>query len=115
MAHFCEYMSTNIHLSPLDYQGRGFLNPPHIADRISGQGGLFSVQGDIDVPFEKGFEDGEAHTITKWTFSQSLAQTIQRLFFLGIRKEMLFPDLDGFASSIRMQAALADMHSLSCS
>lgn len=116
MAHFCEYMATSIHSSPLDFHGRGFFNPPHIADRISGQGGLFCVQGDIDVPFEKGFEDGGAHTITKWTFSQSVAQTIQRnLFFLGIQKEMLFPDLDGFASSIRMQASLSEMHSLACS
>lgn len=116
MAHFCEYLDTSIHSSPLNYGRHGFFNPPHIADRISGQGGLFSVQDDTAVPFEEGFEDGFAHTITKWMFSQSVAQDIRRnLFFLGIRKEMLFPDLDGFASSIRMQAALSEMHSLACS
>ena len=115
-AHFCDYIETKRYPNPMEYNNQGFFYPPHIADRISGQGGLFSIQDNIKAPFEADFEDESAgKTITKLTFSQSVADDIRRnLFALGIRKDMLFPDLDGFAHSIRIHAALSDMHGVEC-
>jgi hypothetical protein len=117
VAHFCNYIDTSKHSTPWDIQEPGFFFPPHIAPRITGQGGLFSIQPNPGVAFELDFEDEEnfALTITKLEFLAPVAVEIQRaLFRLGIRHDMLFPDLDGVAAGIRIQSALGDEFHESC-
>jgi len=109
IAHFCDYLDPVE--DPFRYEAHGFFFPPHLVPRIIGQGGLFSIQPEPASPFQKGFEHGEAHTITKLEFSASVAQELQtHLFRLGIRQEMLFPDPDGIAMGIRIQAQMAEFH-----
>ncbi|WP_165699281.1 FRG domain-containing protein [Hymenobacter jejuensis] len=113
VAHFCEYLDPAEEPDPFVYGEHGFFFPPHLAPRITGQGGLFSIQPDPSQPFEVGFEDedGSQLYISKLVFSQDTATQIQQqLFRLGIRQDMLFPDLDGIATSIRIQAELASFH-----
>ncbi len=115
VAHFCKHLDTSLHNNPWKIQEPGFFFPPHITPRITGQGGLFSIQPQPDVPFEQDFEDGYALTMTKLEFDASTASEIQRaLFRLGIRHDMLFPDLDGITNSIKIKNALGDEYHELC-
>jgi hypothetical protein len=117
IAHFCKYIDTTIHTEPWSIKEPGFFFPPHIAPRITGQGGLFSIQPNPGIAFELDFENegNSALVVTKLEFLAPVAVEIQRsLFRLGIRHDMLFPDLDGIATSIRVQAALGDEFHESC-
>jgi len=115
IAHFCQYIDITLHSTPWEIKEPGFFFPPHITPRITGQGGLFSIQPLPCEPFEKDFEEEPALAISKLEFSAETASEIQRsLFRLGIRHDMLFPDLDGIATGIRIQSALGDEFHESC-
>jgi hypothetical protein len=95
-----EYIDIESEKGPFEY-GAGLFYTPFLTNRISGQAGLFSTHpGPRNVFSYPGFEKSLQVT----TFSQELAQEIQRkLYKLGIRESILFPDLDGIANDIRVE------------
>lgn len=113
--HFCNYINIEIDKSPFDYNKVGVFQPPHIASRITGQAGLFTVQPkpNIELNFEK--DERLPDDIIKIEFTKQTATEIQeQLFKIGIRHDMLFPDLDGFAKGIQINEILGDLHHREC-
>jgi hypothetical protein len=109
--HDCSYITTEDYPSPFDYDSPGLFFPPHVTPRISGQGGLFSIQPDPTEELHHSFERCEYRHITLFRFSRGVVKEIQKkLYLLGIRQSLLFPDLDGFAMEIRMRDTLSDCY-----
>ncbi|MEP6646856.1 MAG: FRG domain-containing protein [Saprospiraceae bacterium] len=97
--------------NPLKFEGHGIFYPPYLLRRISGQFGLFSIQSNPLIPFERGFLDGFENWIEKISFDSEVAKDIQKkLFFMGIRHESIFPDLDGFAFDLKVHFQFAQVH-----
>ena len=109
--HFCEYIDTEEFINPFNYNEHGFFYPPHISERVSGQSGLFSIQPNPINEFQEGYENDNENVIEKISFSQEVAEEIQKaLYFLGVRQGNLFPDLDGFALDLKTQFSITDCH-----
>lgn len=112
--HFCKHMFTApSENGPFQYSKIGVVFPPDVSPRVSGQSGVFTTQPDPEVEFttDGGDPDVFPNPVEKLLISKRVATDIQRrLFVLGIREHMLFPDLDGFARSNRIQFQLADCH-----
>ena len=102
-----EYIDTESEKKgPLEY-GAGVFYTPFLTNRISGQAGLFSThpgpKSEFDYP---GFKE----SLQVITFNQELAIEIQRkLYKLGIRESILFPDLDGIANDIKTEMIFDDL------
>jgi hypothetical protein len=113
--HFCHYINTVADPDPFSYDRIGVLYPPHIAPRIAGQSGVFTVQPDPAVELESPKDERIPEDIVKIEFDAAVAHEIQkRIFLLGIREHMLFPDLDGFARGIKIHTELAELHYREC-
>lgn len=113
--HFCNYVNTREHKNPFDYNRIGVLYPPHIAPRIAGQSGVFTIQPDpsseLTIQKDERFPDD----IEKLHISCEAASEIQMsLYRLGIREDMLFPDLDGFSRGIKIKAYIDELHYTEC-
>ncbi len=113
--HFCKYINTKNDTDPFAYDKVGVLYPPHVATRISGQSGLFTIQpnpnSELTIVKDERFPD----EIVKVEFDASVAAEIQeKLFRIGVREEMLFPDLDGYSRGIKIHTQLADLHYQEC-
>jgi len=81
--------------------GAGIFYTPFLTNRISGQAGLFSTH---PSPRDEFAYPGVEKHIQVFTFNQELAQEIQqKLYKLGIRESILFPDLDGIANDIKSE------------
>ncbi len=89
---------------------------PVVTNRIAGQGGLFTIHDDPRQEFQIGFEGTEENTprwIDKLVFTKDVAEQIQKaLYFLGIRKGSIYPDLDGFSGDIKNRFAFGNCHTL---
>ena len=95
-----EYINIDSVASPFDY-GMGIFYAPHLTSRITEQAGLFSIQ--INPQYEYDYPAIEKH-IHKVIFSSTVSNEIQKmLYFLGIRKGLLFPDLDGITDDIKTE------------
>lgn len=95
-----EYIDIESEKAPFDY-GAGIFYTPFLTNRISGQAGLFSTQPDPKKVFAY---PGSGKSIKIYTFSQEIAQETQgKLYKLGIRESILFPDLDGIANDIKAE------------
>lgn len=114
--HDCNYLDAfNSKDDPFEFQEHRIIYSPVATNRISGQAGLFTVQNDPREEFQNGFEDkkGGAKWIHKLEFSKEVATEIQRaLYFLGIRKGSIYPDIDGFANDTKIRFAFADCHTV---
>lgn len=113
--HFCNYINTMVDTNPFEYKKVGVYQPPHIATRISGQAGLFTIQPEPnkELAYEK--DERLPNDIIKIKFTKESAQKIQgQLFRIGVRHDMLFPDLDGFAYGIKINEILGDLHYIEC-
>jgi hypothetical protein len=109
--HFCNYLDTEAIPNPFNVSQPGIFFPPHITERISGQAGLFSIQPDPSVEFRPTY-DGD---LTKYEFNSTVATEIQSgLYFLGVREDSIFPDLDGFTRGIRTKHAISECHYKEC-
>ena len=109
--HFCNYLDTETIENPFQIIQPGIFFPPNITERISGQAGLFSIQPDPSVEYIPTNEND----LTKYEFDSNIAAEIQSgLFFLGIREDSIFPDLDGFTRGIRTKHAIAECHYKLC-
>jgi len=109
--HFCDYIDTETKQNPFEYPFQGVFQPPHIAARITGQAGLFTIQPDPG----KELESRDKFEIVKIEFDKEAAELMQgQLFKMGIREDMLFPDLDGFANGIVINKLLGAYHYREC-
>lgn len=113
--HFCNYINTDIDKDPFSYEKAGVFQPPHIATRITGQGGIFTIQPDPDKDLKFDKDIRMPDEIQKITFSKGAATKIQKqLFKIGVRHDMLFPDLDGYAQGIKLNNLLGSLHYKEC-
>ena len=90
------------------------ISVPVVTNRIAGQSGLFTIHPNPKEEFQIGVEANKSPAlwIKKYEFSQSVAIEIQRnLYFLGVRKGSIFPDLDGFSSEIKVRHVFGSCHS----
>jgi hypothetical protein len=113
--HFCSYINTEVDKDPFEYKKVGVYMPPHIDNRIIGQGGLFTIQPapNKELAYEK--DSRFPSEIVKIEFDQHSALIIQnQLFKMGMRHDMLFPDLVGFAEGIKINKMLGDFHNREC-
>ena len=109
--HDCSYITTEDHDDPIEYGSPGLFFPPHVSPRISGQGGLFSIQPQPAEELHITFETCDYRHITLFRFPKAIVKDIQKkLYLIGIRQSLLFPDLDGFAMEIRMRDILSDCY-----
>lgn len=110
--HDCDYVDAyNNDKNPFMTSEHAIVYAPVVTNRIAGQGGLFTIHKDPRQEFQTGFEDGGARWIDKLVFSKEIGEKIQKtLFFLGIRKGNIYPDLDGFTGDIKIRFATGDCH-----
>ena len=95
--------------SPFDVTDHHVIYTPVVTNRIAGQGGLFTIHPDPREEFQLGFENAGLpdRWIDKLVFSREVASEIQQaLYFLGVRKGGIFPDLDGFAADTNIRFAI---------
>lgn len=88
------YISVDKNPDPFKYRRVGKFIPQHITQRITTQGGLFTIHPDPYQSFES--EDMEKIIIPNEIRGQ-LKKTLNRY---GVNKFSLFPSLDGLASHI---------------
>ncbi len=109
--HDCAYISIENNKDPFKYKEVGLYIPPHVTPRISGQGGLFTIQPDPTQELQKAFENEEHKWIKRLVFSKEEASKVQKqLYQLGIRQSLLFPDLDGFAGELKIRHNFSDCY-----
>ena len=109
--HDCSYVDIYDEetADPFKYGEHGLFFPPHVTPRITGQGGLFSIQPDPKEEFQLGFENDDYRSIHKIQFSNETAQQIQKvLHFMGVRHSTLFPDLDGIAADLKIRYEMGE-------
>jgi FRG domain len=89
----------------------GLFYPPHVTKRISGQFGLFTIQPEPEKELYTLLENSKSNSIAKFEFSQNVSEEIQKkLYFLGIRHETIFPDLDGFTFDLKTKFNFGKCH-----
>jgi hypothetical protein len=109
--HFCNYKDTDKFDDPFKINRSGIFIPPIITNRISGQSGLFSIQNDPLISFDS---ENEGDLI-KYEFNSAVASEIQSgLYFLGVREDSIFPDLDGFTRGIKIKHSITECHYKEC-
>jgi hypothetical protein len=107
--HDCSYIPTKGIDDPFLHSKAGIFMPPHVTPRITGQGGLFTIQPDPTIELQSLFEMDNFRWIRKYIISAELTVKIQKqLYQLGIRQSLLFPDLDGIAHELRVRHNLSD-------
>lgn len=117
--HDCNYLDAyNSVIDPFGIEEHRIIYTPVVTSRISGQSGLFTVHKDPRQEFQMEFEneeDGGPRWIHKLEFTKDVAKEIQRaLYFLGVRKGSIYPDIDGFANDTKIRFAIADCHTEVC-
>lgn len=90
--------------------GMQILYSPYISSRIAGQSGLFTLQSNPESEYN--YPNIESH-IHKLVFDFDVTTDMQkRLYFLGIRQSLLFPDLDGLSNDIKTELLFGGFHSM---
>jgi type I restriction enzyme M protein len=88
------YIEVEKHPDPFKYKQVGKFIPQHLIQRITTQGGLFTIHPDPYQPFES--DDMEKIIIPK-QIRRELKRTLNKY---GVNKFSLFPSLDGLAAYI---------------
>jgi hypothetical protein len=113
--HFCNYVNPEVDEAPFEYDKIGVIYPPHISPRISGQLGVFTTQPNPFTELVITKDDRFPDDIERITFDSGTSLEIQqKLFLLGVREDMLFPDLDGYSRSIAYRKLMGDFHFKEC-
>lgn len=115
--HDCSYLDAfSATGDPFRIDEHRIIYSPVVTNRISGQAGLFTIHEDPREELQNGFTDDlGARWINKLVFSKMVAVDIQRsLYYLGIRKGSIFPDIDGFANDTKIRYAFGDCHTEVC-
>ncbi|MGV9012325.1 MAG: FRG domain-containing protein [Flavobacteriales bacterium] len=113
--HFCQYIDTVKDPDPFAYDRVGVLYPSHIVPRIVGQSGVFTIQPDPTEALNIIKDERMPDDPVKVEFDADVVAEIQeKLFRLGIREEMLFPDLDGYSRGMKINDVLGGKHYKEC-
>jgi FRG domain len=97
--------------NPFDCLTQGIFLAPHLTKRITGQSGLFSFQPDATKTFDDGFLTKEANTIDKFIMNKDVSLDAQKkLYRLGIRHSLIYPDIDGFSKELRVGNNFSECH-----
>ena len=118
--HDCNYLDAynpqKTNEDPFIFTEHRIVYSPVITNRIAGQAGLFTIHKDPRLEFQEGFEDEfGARWIHKLIFNKEVSEEIQKtLYFLGIRKGSIYPDIDGFANDTKIRFAISDCHTEAC-
>lgn len=96
------YISTEEHPDPFEYQEVGKFIPKHLTQRITTQGGLFTIHPNPYEPFES--NDMEKIIIPNGIRSE-LKRTLNKY---GVDRFSLFPSLDGLAAHIEWRQSKRD-------
>lgn len=108
--HDCSYID-DMSGSPFDVEEPGLFIPNHVTPRITGQAGLFTIQPDPTRELQVDFENESYREIRKYEISKQVVMEIQlQLYQLGIRRTLLFPDLDGISAELRVRHNLTECH-----
>jgi hypothetical protein len=108
--HFCEYIDIS-DKKPFEYENVGVFIPNHISPRITSQSGLFTIQPVPTTKLDNKLSITLPEKITALKVSKSAANKIQnQLYRLGIREEMLFPDLDGISRGLKIKNSFDGFH-----
>lgn len=113
--HFCNYINTEKDKDPFEYEKVGVFQPPHVASRITGQAGIFTIQPNPgqELIYEK--DERLPDDVIKIEFTKEAASKMQsQLFKIGVRHDMLFPDLDGMAKGVKINELLGALHYREC-
>lgn len=111
--HVENHIEVNDNTDPFTYGKTGLIFPPYIAKRIVGQYGLFSYQPNPFIELQDQLDESldKVTWIRKYEFSAQTASDIQRnLFYLGIRHESIFPELDGISFDLRIKFNISCVH-----
>lgn len=111
VAHAKETISrTSLCEDPIECDRVGFVATPQVTPRLVTQRGVFSIQPDPSIPFDKAFENSaEELFVTKVIISSAVRlKLFDNLYRLGIRQACIYPDLDGLSSE------LCQMQELGC-
>jgi hypothetical protein len=113
--HDCDYIDGyETEHRPFDFKKHSIVYAPVVTNRIAGQEGLFTIHRDPRTEFQIDFEGKEKDSprwIKKLVFNKKVAEEIQKtIYFLGVRKGGIYPDLDGFSGDIRNRFAFGDCH-----
>lgn len=100
--HNESYISTEEYSDPFQYHEVGKFIPKHLTQRITTQGGLFTVHPDPYQPFES--SDIEKIIIPNRIRSE-LKSTLNKY---GVNRFSLFPSLDGLAAHIEWLQSKTD-------
>lgn len=111
LAHAKETISrTAICDDPIECDRVGFIATPQVTPRLVTQRGVFSIQPDPSIPFDKAFEDpSQNFKVTKVVIPSNVREKLFiTLYRLGVRPASIYPDLDG------LSAELCQMQELGC-
>ena len=108
--HFCEYIDISDE-NPFEYKNVGVFIPNHISPRITSQSGLFTIQPLPTKKLDNKLSLKLPEKITALNISKSAANKIQnQLYRIGVREEMLFPDLDGISRGLKIKNSFDGFH-----
>jgi hypothetical protein len=108
--HFCEYIDIS-NKNPFEYENVGVFIPNHISSRITSQSGLFTIQPMPTIKLDNKLSLKESEKITSIILDKSVSLKIQnQLYRIGIREEMLFPDLDGISRGLKIKNTFDGFH-----
>ncbi len=93
---------------PFECDQIGIVATAQVTSRMSGQSGLFSIQTDPCVPFDKLYESSADNTNQRWVNKFEISADVREDIFnilhrIGIRTASIYPDLDGLSSEIRQK------------
>jgi hypothetical protein len=109
--HFCDYINTTLNTDPFNYPRAGVFIPNHISPRIASQSGLFTIHPNPNKSFTADSNIDSGEVLTKLEISSDISTKIQtQLFRMGVREEMLFPDLDGLARGLKVMKQFGEFH-----
>jgi hypothetical protein len=96
------YISVEQHPDPFKFKEVGKFIPQHLTQRITTQGGLFTIHPNPHEPFESNDMD---KIIIPNGIRTELKKTLNKY---GVNKFSLFPSLDGLAAHIEWQQSKQD-------
>ena len=82
--HDCSYLNTE-DLEPFSIKEPGIFIPPHITPRITGQGGLFTIQPDPMQRLEVSFEKESYRSISLYKFKKDAVEEIQKHLYVVVK------------------------------
>lgn len=103
-AYYSKWYVARDKVTPFGFKGVIRFKPRGVAQRITRQGGIFTLHDPPNLELSQGLYEGDI--LDKLIIDKAYAKQLSfDLSFYGINKMNLFPDLDGLAAHINWAAA----------